>query len=183
MKTPARAALFALLICTAFTSCARGGADENFGNIEYSSEGEQLPPPAPYAERDMSYSLTVSDGKLSVTLNVTRTGGVSEAEIVSPEKLSGVHIVSDAEGIRITPPSGELLVTTDEASVGLGVFFDVMAHVPDEGERDGVGMYSFSKSGFDVTLLLSEKGMPRLITVKKDGVTRHGEVTFTEDLS
>lgn len=173
-------ATLAFIIVLAMFSCSATNEKEepstDSGTAEHVS-------PAPYADADISYTLTVSDGKYSVTLKVTRNGGISEAEITSPSGLAGVHIVSDSEGLRITPPNGELLVPTDEVGAGLQIFFDVMAQIPSDGERTADGLYSFCRSGFDVTLLLSEDGLPRLITVQKDGVTRHGEIAFTENPS
>lgn len=182
MKLAALAVLSALLICLELTSCSPTSLN---GDSErgYETDAPELPRAAPYAQRDISCIITVSDGSYSATLSVVRTDGIIDAELVSPEALRGITLVRDAEGLRITPPSGEVLVTTDEGAAGLCVFFDVLSRVPDEGERDGSGMYSFSVDGFDVTLLLSEDGLPRLITAKKDGVTRYGEVTFTESSS
>ncbi len=139
--------------------------------------------PASYADGDIEYMLTVSDGSRSVSIAVARTDGISEADILTPDTLAGVHIVSDGEGVRITPPSGELLSLTDRLGAGLNVFFEVMARLPSEGERTADGAYFFSQSGFNVTLVLSDDGMPRHITLERDGVTRHGELTFTEKTS
>ena len=137
--------------------------------------------PSDYHTGDIDYTLKISDGKRTVSLSVTRRGEVTEGKIVSPEALSGVSVVSDAGGVRLMTPSGEALGLTEESASGICTFFDVMGKKVTDSEKKTEGMYNFELSGFEVTLLLDSEGMPRLITLTKNGYTRHGEVAFGEN--
>lgn len=137
--------------------------------------------PSDYHTGDIDYTLKISDGKRTVSLSVTRRGEVTDGKIVSPEALSGVSVISDAGGVRIITPSGEALGLTEESAAGLRAFFDVMGRRVTDSEKKTEGMYNFELSGFEVTLLLNSEGMPRLITLTKNGYTRHGEVAFGEN--
>lgn len=169
------------LVCVFAVSCA---PSHNVQNSEGTTgENESIPhkiTPAHYAEGDIIYALTISDGRRSVTLDVSRASGITEAKVTSPEGMLGVSIVCDAGGTRITPPNGELLGLTEDGAAGLRTFFDAMAHEVSEGEKTAEGMYTFELSGYEVTLLLSLEGYPKLISLSRDGYTRHGEVAFPE---
>lgn len=169
-----------MIACIMLTSCT-GNADSSADGGETGGPKAKKITPQSYTEGELVYGLSVSDGNRSVTLYVTRAGGVTEATVVSPESMAGVHVVFDAGGTRIVPESGETLALTEEAALGLRVFFEVMTHPLSDSEKKNEGMYCFEHSGYEVTLLLSEDGYPKLVSLTKDGYTRHGEVSFPEN--
>lgn len=177
-RTQVKNVFFAIsiaLICLALTSCAtREEAPQAEGALPHTTE--QKITPADYADGELSYALTLSDGKRSVDLSVARHDGVTEAKVTSPETLLGCTVICDAMGTRLLPPNGESLSLTDGAAAGLRVYFDAMSHKVNDSEKVSEGVYRFNDGEYEVTVMLDTDGFPRLITVTGEGYTRHGEV-------
>lgn len=167
-----------LTICLFLWSCDAADTSAESGTAKV-PEKEKISP-AEYTAGDLTYSLTLSDGKRTVTLDVVRSEGVTEAHIVSPEAMSSVSVIWDAGGLRLIPESGGTLALTEESAAGLRAFFEAMAHPLSDSEKKNEGMYRFELSGYEAELLLSADGYPKLISLTKNGSTRHGEVRFPE---
>ena len=172
--------LLLIIICLMGVSCSAGSKGDVTDSTYKKPEAKKITPQS-YTEGDLVYSLSVSDGNRSMTLDVTRADGVTKAQVVSPERMCNVTVICDAGGTRIVPENGETLALTDEAARGLRVFFEAMGHPLSDSEKKNEGMYCFELWGYEVTLLLSEDGYPKLVSMTKDGYTRHGEVSFPEN--
>ena len=165
--------IITVFACVSLVSCASAPSADSTDSTGHRAEKIV---PGNFADGDISYEMEISDGKRSIVLSVTRQSGVTEAKITSPERLAGVSVVSDGSGVRLIPPNGEILGLTEESASGIRTFFDVMAHNPAESEKKEEGIYNFELGGHEVTLLLSSDGMPRLVTLSRNGYIRHGEV-------
>ena len=163
-------------VLTALTSCAVGNeTEDNSGNVTKKEDSAPIRP-ADYAERDLTYRLSISDGYRTVTLNVVREGAVTTASVVSPESMAGITVIYDAAGMRMNAPEGEVIALTPEAGAGLAVFFDVMKHGLSKDEYISEGKYGFVSGVYDVSIMLGADGNPCLIELTSGGVKRCAEV-------
>ena len=169
-----------VVIC--LVSCADNGngtapSVDGGENTPHHSEPEGKPTPpkiADYASKDLHYTVTLEDGTRSVTMEVSREGVVSTANVIYPESLSGVSVIYDAAGLRVRLPYSEAdeLTVSDEAASGLAVVFDIMKARPKKDSFTDDGCFSFSVRGILVSLKLSADGMPSEATLERDGSVR-----------
>ena len=132
--------------------------------------------PAEYAEGDLTYELSISDGYRTVTLKVERVSNITTASVTGPQAMTGVSVIYDAAGMRLSAPEGEELALTPEAARGLAVFFDVMGSPLAEDSHVTAGKYAFDLDGYSVTVVLDENGYPCLIELIGGGIKRCAEV-------
>ena len=176
MKKLISVVLCLVAVLTALTSCAvENETEDNSGNVTKKEDSTPIRP-ADYADGDLTYSLSISDGYRTVALDVVREGAVTTASVASPESLSGVNVVYDADGMRLSVPEGEVIALTPEGSAGLAVFFDVMKHGLSKDEYISEGKYEFVSGIYDVSLMLDADGNPCLIELTSGGVKRCAEV-------
>ena len=168
---------FALAL-TSLVSCAGRVESENGGDTK--KENLSAVSPADYHEGDLTYTLSISDGYRTVSMEVKREGAVTTANLVKPSELTGVSVIYDAAGMRMNAPEGEEIAITEEGSLGLAVFFDSMAHELTQSEKRAEGEYVFVSDGYDVRLVLDKEGYPCLIEAVCGVSKRCAEVTVAE---
>lgn len=163
MKKIAVFILCVVLTVMALAGCGRVTGEESQSGTEGKKENISKIRPGDYAEGDLSYTLSLSDGQRSVTLKVKREGAVTTAEVTDPSAMTGVSVVYDVAGMRLSAPEGEEIPLTPEAGEGLAVFFDSMAHELTPDEKNAEGEYGFVLGNYNVKIVLDEKGYPCLI--------------------
>lgn len=136
-----------------------------------------------YADKNAGYSLvlTESDSERSVSLDVTRRDGITEAKIVSPEPLNNVKILHDGSVTRVT--SGELdIPLSEDAAKGVSVLFNALSFSDsskastDALTESGETSVKFSVEDAEIDLILNGAGLPANLDVMLNGVLRHCEI-------
>lgn len=177
-------ALALVTALTIFSSCTASDrpAKENgetLSQTEITDSHGRLPHIADYTERDIRYTATVSDGTRSVTLLCERIGGVTTASVTSPEELSGLTVIYDAEGLRLRLPheSCSDVYVSDVGAAGLTAIFDALKQTLGKDSFSGGREFDFDLGGVPVRLTLSPDGLPQKALVgEKEGAR---EVTYT----
>ena len=169
------------LVLTSLVSCG-GSVEDEHGEGEAKKENHSAASPANYHEGDLTYTLSISDGYRTVSMEVKREGAVTTANLVKPAEMAGVSVIYDAAGMRLRAPEGEELSVTEEGRVGLAVFFDSMARRLTAAENRAEGEYVFGADGYDVRLVLDKEGYPCLIEAVCGVSKRCAEVKIEEDV-
>ncbi len=163
--------LVAALLC--LVSCVGGGAERETEKAEERPicQDESFP------GSDKAYTLVLTDGEGELVLGVEREGALVTAEVESPAELAGVKLLCDASGMRMLHTYGEVSLS-EEAAAGLSVFVDaVEKRLTDEGVSvTPAGAYSFKCDGYDVTVTLTEAGVPGEIEAVRGGYSRRAVV-------
>ena len=138
------------------------------------SDNARVPYVADYSDVDLSYSVTVSDDKRSVSLDVMRENGTERCTVSSPEELASVTLVTGEEGVRVClDDDGEDVMLSPEAAAGLLAVLGVMSHSPSEAEFTHDGCFCYDAEGWEVCLTLDQSGLPKEARLKKSGVERN----------
>lgn len=163
-----------LMLCTIFLiSCTVDGGSENKQwSLNADGEKVKIPKCTDYGTKDVSYTVEVSDGKRSVTLDAERHDGITVATVTSPEALAGTVITDDTEGMRMIVAGECELPLSPEASAGLAAVFAVYLPIPEEANVTDEREVEFLSGDYTVRLKLTEDGYPDTATLKKDGAER-----------
>lgn len=175
-----------LVLCT-LVSCSVGGVSgdgaSGLSPLGTASENKgskgKLPHIADYTGKDMTYTATVSDGVRSVTLDVKRTGKVTEATVTSPEEISGTGIICDAAGLRVRTPYADCkeLTVSPDAAAGLAAVFDLMKTPLGRDSFTGSKCFSVTVDGLPVKLKVSGEGFPECAEFGEGYGTRYVNYT------
>lgn len=152
-----------LTACIAASCSSPASSDSTLPHGPNGSDAEKLPYIADYADRSLSYTVTVSDGVRTVTLDVMTMGNVTEAAVTSPEGLAGIQIVCDAAGLRMRTPYSDCreLIVSGDAAAGLTAVLEVMKTPLGQESFDGGKCFSLTVRDIPVHLELGSDGIPK----------------------
>ena len=163
MKKFVLSAVFALL-CALLVSCGQRGAAPRPASPDGSLAAAE------------SYSLTVTDGRRSVTVAVSRNGECSTATVTAPAELAGVSVVSDVSGCRIAAYGASAALSPEAAAWVTEMLSVTEKDLTDADVTaeliDGVSEYSYRDGDFDVKVRLGADGVPSEFALTRNGVTR-----------
>lgn len=167
-----------LLSAAVLVSCGNNGGLHG-GGVTGSDERGETVYPAEYTVGDVSYSVTLSDGRREVTLEVQRVGGINTARVTFPEELSRTVIVDDVDGVRMQTGEEEMeFILSPEASAGISALLQIASTELNESERVDDNSYSLCIQGVDVDLTLDSEGYPLSAVLTWNASAREARYTF-----